>query len=61
MTEGGDSRNEARRTLFTSAPVDEDDLMAQQGITAPQGLEALSGPEWDDATDCAYLAALLSK
>jgi hypothetical protein len=47
--------------LFTAAPVDEDELLARQGITAPQGLESLSDPEWDDETDDAYLAALLSK
>jgi hypothetical protein len=48
-------------TLFTAAPVDEDELLARQGISAPQGLEALSDPEWDDETDDAYLAALLNK
>lgn len=48
-------------SLFTSAPVDEDELLARQGIDAPQGLDALSDPEWDDETDDAYLAALLSK
>lgn len=47
--------------LFTAAPVDEDVLLARQGIAAPQGLESLSDSEWDDATDDAYLAALLSK
>lgn len=47
--------------LFTTAPVDEEELLARQGITAPQGLQSLSDPEWDDETDDAYLAALLSK
>jgi hypothetical protein len=47
--------------LFTSAPVDEDELLARQGIDAPQGLDALTDREWDDETDGAYLAALLSK
>jgi hypothetical protein len=47
--------------LFTSAPVDEDELLARQGIKAPQGLDALIDPEWDDETDDAYLVALLSK
>lgn len=48
-------------SLFTSAPVDEDELLARQGIEGPQGLDALSDPQWDDETDDAYLAALLSK
>jgi len=47
--------------LFTTTPVDEDELLARQGITAPQGLKSLSDGEWDDETDDAYLAALLSK
>jgi hypothetical protein len=47
--------------LFTVIPVDEDELLARQGIVGPQGLEALSDPEWQDDTDDAYLAALLSK
>lgn len=47
-------------SLFTSAPVDEE-LLARQGIDAPQGLAALSDPQWYDETDDAYLAALLSK
>lgn len=48
-------------TLFTATPVDEDELLARQGISAPQGLAALSYADWDDETDDAYLAALLSK
>lgn len=47
--------------LFTTASVDEEELLARQRITAPQGLESLSDPEWDDETDDAYLTALLSK
>lgn len=48
-------------SLFTSSPVKEDELLARQGIAEPQGLDALSDTQWDDATDDAYLAALLSK
>lgn len=51
----------AQTALFTLAPVSEDELLARQGITAPQGIDALSDPEWDDDADDAYLAALLSK
>jgi hypothetical protein len=47
--------------LFTAATVDAEELLARQGITAPQGLESLSDPEWDDENDDAYLTALLSK
>ncbi|HEX2703691.1 MAG TPA: hypothetical protein VHM72_09695, partial [Solirubrobacteraceae bacterium] len=47
--------------LFTVIPVDEDVLLARQGIVGPQGLETLSDPGWEDDTDDAYLAALLSK
>lgn len=47
--------------LFTTAPVHEDELLARQGIVAPQGLDSLSDPRWDDAADDAYLAALLDK
>jgi hypothetical protein len=47
--------------LFTATPVDEAELRASQGITEPQGLDALSDPDWDDETDDAYLAALLGK
>jgi hypothetical protein len=61
MTEASDNPSGAQSTRFTAAPVDEDELMARQGITAPQGLDALSEPEWDDETDDAYLAALLSR
>ena len=48
-------------TLFTLVPATEEELIRRQGISAPQGLDAVSDPEWDDATDDAYLAALLSK
>lgn len=48
-------------SLFTSFPVDEDELLARQGIAEPQGLDALSDSHWEDETDDAYLAALLSK
>lgn len=47
--------------IFTSEPVDDRVLLDRQGITAPQGLDALSDPEWDDESDEAYLVALLSK
>jgi len=47
--------------LFTSSTVDEDELLARQGLVEPQGLNALSDYQWDDETDDAYLAALLSK
>jgi len=47
--------------LFTVEPVDENELLARQGITVPQGLDAFADPEWEDETDEAYLAALLSK
>lgn len=48
-------------TLFTTATIDETELLAGQGIDVPQGLDSLSDPDWNDATDDAYLAALLSK
>ncbi len=48
-------------SLFTSAPVADDELLKRQGLTEPQGLDALSDPQWDDDTDDVYLAALLSK
>lgn len=47
--------------LFTVVPVEDSDLLARQGIAAPQGLDAFSDPQWDDETDDAYLTALLSK
>lgn len=47
--------------LFTTAPVDEDELLARQGIAAPQGLDSLSEARWDDEADDVYLAALLDK
>lgn len=48
-------------TLFTLVPATEEELLNGQGISAPQGLDTFSDPEWDDETDDAYLAALLSK
>ena len=47
--------------LFTTAPVDDGELLKSQGIVAPQGLDALSDPHWDDDRDDVYLAALLDK
>lgn len=46
--------------LFSGEPVSESDLAARQGITAPQGLEALGAAEWTEADD-AYLSALTEK
>lgn len=45
--------------LFTVVPIREEALLIRQGISAPQGLDALSDPEWDDEADGAYLAAML--
>jgi hypothetical protein len=56
-----DAVESEQSALFTLAPVDEDVLLVSQGIAGPQGLAALSDPEWKDDTDDAYLAALLSK
>lgn len=61
MTEIGDNRDDARAVLFTAAPVGDDELMARQRITAPQGLESLADPDWDDERDDPYLRALLGK
>lgn len=47
--------------LFTIEPVAENELLARQRITVPQGLDAFADPEWEDETDDAYLAALLSR
>lgn len=47
--------------LFTFVPTDEGELLNRQGISAPQGLDTFSDPEWDDDSDDAYLAALLRK
>jgi hypothetical protein len=44
-------------SLFSGEPVPSADLAAAQGITEPQGLEAIGASEWTDADD-AYLAAL---
>jgi hypothetical protein len=47
--------------LFTIEQIDEHVLASQQGISAPQGLSSLAVPDWDDASDEPYLAALLEK
>ena len=44
-------------SLFTTAPIALDELAATQGITGPQGLDALGASEWTKDDD-AYLAAL---
>ena len=47
--------------LFTSEPVSLEDLQAAQGVKTPQGLAALTGPEWvDDDAARRFLAATLS-
>lgn len=51
MTETGDNRDDARAVLFTAASVSDDELMARQRITAPQGLESLADLDWDDERD----------
>lgn len=43
--------------LFTQESIPEEQLAADQGVRGPQGLDALSAPEWTEADD-AYLAAL---
>jgi hypothetical protein len=43
--------------LFTGEPISDQDLAAAQGITGPQGLDAIGIEQWSDA-DEAYLAAL---
>lgn len=46
--------------LFTFEPVPVEELERQHGVERPQGLAALSDPEWaDDEQDRAYLAFLL--
>lgn len=45
--------------MFTEQRIPLDRLMAEQSIDAPQGLDALSDPDWDDEADAAYLDALL--
>jgi hypothetical protein len=44
-------------SLFSGEPISDTELAAAQGITAPQGLNALGVEDWSDA-DEAYLAAL---
>jgi hypothetical protein len=48
----------AQSPLFTQEPIADTMLLASQGIPGPQGLRQLADPDWDDATDNAYLAAL---
>jgi hypothetical protein len=43
--------------LFSGEPISDQDLTAAQGITGPQGLDAIGIEQWSDA-DEAYLAAL---
>lgn len=43
--------------LFSGEPISGEDLAAAQGITAPQGLDAVGIEQWTDA-DEAYLVAL---
>lgn len=43
--------------LFSGEPISDTELAAAQGITAPQGLNAVGVEEWGDS-DEAYLAAL---
>lgn len=43
--------------LFSGEPIPDDQLAAAQGISGPQGLDAVAAVEWTDADD-AYLAAL---
>lgn len=43
--------------LFSGEPISDTELAAAQGITAPQGIDALGVENWGDA-DEAYLAAL---
>lgn len=43
--------------LFSGEPISDEELTTAQGISAPQGLDAIGVVEWTDADD-AYLAAL---
>jgi len=47
----------SQTSLFSGEPIPSADLADAQGITEPQGLEAVGVSEWTDADD-AYLAAL---
>jgi hypothetical protein len=47
--------------LFTNEPMPDAELLARQGISAPQGLASLADPEWDDGVDDAYLEALTGR
>jgi hypothetical protein len=51
----------AIRTIERIESVESEQSATRQGIVAPQGLDGVSDPEWDDTTDDAYLAALVSK
>lgn len=48
-------------TLFTQEQIPDSELLERQAIGGPQGLDALSDPEWDEETDDAYLAALTGR
>ncbi len=48
-------------TLFTAEPIDDTDLLADQGILQPQGLASLEPDEKWDELDEAYVAALLDQ
>jgi hypothetical protein len=43
--------------LFSGDPVSDQELAAAQGVTGPQGLDAITASEWTDEDD-AFLAAL---
>lgn len=40
-----------QRALFPTTPVDDDELLARQGIVRPQGLESLADLAWHEETD----------
>ena len=48
-------------TLFTTEPTPDAELLARQGIVAPQGLARLADPEWDEEADEPYLEALTGR
>ena len=48
--------------LFTTEVLADTELLARQGIEGPQGIDALSDPEWeDDEADQAYLEAIFGE
>ena len=49
-----------RHKLLSFERITDEQLMAEQGITKPQGLNTLSASEWTDSDD-EYLKALTSK